>query len=176
MKYVALLRGINVGGNRKVPMADLRTTFELMGFTEVSTYINSGNVIFASDCVPDPNEIERVLERNFGFAISTLVLPAAAVVSVAEAIPDEWLNDTEQKSDVLYLFPEVDSPDIVDNIGYRPEFETIHYIPGALISNVPRKSQPKSCLIKLVGTPQYRSMTIRNVTTARKLAQLVQAK
>lgn len=174
MKYVALLRGINVGGNRKVPMADLRAAFEQMGFTEVSTYINSGNVIFAADTVPDRSGIERVLEKSFGFAIDTLVLSRAEVVSVVEAIPGEWQNDTKQRSDVLYLFPDIDSPDIMNRIGYRPEFETVHYIPGALISNVTRGNRPKSSLVKLIGTPLYRRMTIRNVTTARKLAQLVQ--
>lgn len=173
MKYVALLRGINVGGNRKVSMAELRAAFEQMGFTEVSTYINSGNVIFAADSVPDASKIERVLAENFGFEINVLVLNAAEVASVAEAIPNEWLNNTEQKSDVVYLFPDVDSPDIMSKIGYRPEFETIYYLPGALITNVSRQNQPKSSLIKLMGTPLYRRMTIRNVTTARKLALLV---
>lgn len=174
MKYVALLRGINVGGNRKVSMADLRAVFESMGFTDVVTYINSGNVVFSAQTAPGASAIEARLEKAFGFDMHTLVLSAAEIISVAQAIPGEWANDTEQKSDVLYLFPDIDSPDIINHIGYRPEFETIHYVPGALISNVNRKNQPKSCLVKLIGTPLYRRMTIRNVTTARKLAQLVQ--
>ena len=174
MQYVALLRGIHVGGNRKVSMADLRGVFENLGYTEVSTYINSGNVIFAADPVPDGSKLERALAENFGFRISTFVLSAAEVTSIAGAIPDEWLNNSEQKSDVVYLFPDVDSPDSMSKIGYRREFETIYYVPGALITNVSRENQPKSSLIKLMGTPLYRRMTIRNVTTARKLAQLVQ--
>ena len=174
MKYVALLRGINVGGNRKVPMAELRKVFENLGFTEVSTYINSGNVIFSADSAPSTIEIEKTLNDCFGFTIDTLVLDATGVTAIARAIPGEWLNDTEQRSDVLFLFPDIDSPDIIHNIGYRPEFETIHYVPGALISNVPRENRPKSSLVKLIGTPLYRRMTIRNVTTARKLAELVQ--
>jgi uncharacterized protein (DUF1697 family) len=173
MKHVALLRGINVGGNRRVPMADLRAVFADMGFTDVSSYINSGNVIFSADTEPNSAEIERVLNSRFGFAIETLVLSAAKVIAVAEAIPSEWLNDSEQKSDVLFLFPDVDSSDVLDNIGYRPEFETIYYVPGALITNVLRQNQPKSSLVKLIGTPLYRRMTIRNITTARKLAALV---
>lgn len=173
MKYVALLRGINVGGNRKVPMADLRAVFESMGFTEVVTYINSGNVIFAADVIPDVSSIETRLEKTFGFDMHALVFSAEEVISIARAIPGGWLNDSEQKSDVLFLFPDVDSPDIVHDIGYRSEFETIHYVPGALITNVSRKNQSKSSLLKLVGTPLYRRMTIRNVTTARKLAEMV---
>ena len=52
MKYVALLRGVNAGGNRKVPMAELRETFADMDFSDISTYINSGNVIFSSAVLP----------------------------------------------------------------------------------------------------------------------------
>ncbi|QQS21871.1 DUF1697 domain-containing protein [Candidatus Saccharibacteria bacterium] len=174
MKYVVLLRGINVGGNRKVPMADLRAVFEGMGFADVVTYINSGNVVFSAQTAPVASAIKARLEKAFGFDIDTLVLSQAEVVSVAKAIPDEWLNDAEQKSDVLYLFADIDSSDIMSSIGFRPEFETIHYVPGALITNVSRKYQSKSSLLKLVGTPLYRRMTIRNVTTARKLAELVQ--
>lgn len=173
MKYVALLRGINVGGNRKVPMADLRQVFVGLGFHNITTYINSGNVIFESERMVNASVVQRSLEKYFGFEIDTLMLNAAEVISVAEAIPSGWLNDGEQKSDVLFLFPDIDSPDIVGGIGYRPEFETIHYVPGALITNVSRKHQSKSSLLKLVGTPLYRRMTIRNVTTARKLAELV---
>lgn len=175
MKYVALLRGINVGGNRKVPMAELRQIFEDLGFTDVSTYINSGNVIFSSEIAPDAAKIEAAIGNHFGFSVDTLVLSAVQLTSVANAIPGEWLNDTEQKSDVLYLFADVDSPDIVDHVGYRPESETIHYIPGSLITNVTRKNQPKSSIMKIMGTPLYKRMTVRNVTTARKLAELISA-
>jgi uncharacterized protein (DUF1697 family) len=63
MQYVALLRGINVGKSVQVPMKDLKSLFEKLGFTEVSTYLNSGNVIFKSDkdIVDVSNEIEGIL-------------------------------------------------------------------------------------------------------------------
>ncbi|MFZ1458949.1 MAG: DUF1697 domain-containing protein [Candidatus Saccharimonadales bacterium] len=174
MKYVALLRGINAGGNRRVPMAELREIFTDMGFTDVTTYINSGNVVFSAQSKPSAEVIRKKLEATFQFEIPLLVLSAEHIRRIAEAIPKEWQNDTVQKSDVIYLFPDIDSPDIINSIGYRPEFETIHYVSGALISNGTRENRPKSSLVKLIGTPLYRRMTIRNVTTARKLAELVQ--
>ena len=173
MKYVALLRGINAGGNRRVPMAELRQIFTDMGFTDVTTYINSGNVVFSAQSKPSAEVIRKKLEATFQFEIPLLVLSAEHIRRIAEAIPKEWQNDTVQKSDVIYLFPDVDSPDVMDKFGYRPEFETIHYVPGALITNVTRKNQPKSSLVKLIGTPLYGYMTVRNVNTARKLAELV---
>lgn len=154
-------------------MATLRDLFTDMGFTDVVTYINSGNLIFSSGEQPNVTAIQTTIEENFGFAVDTLVLSAGQVIAIADAIPTEWSNDTEQKSDVLYLFDDADSPDIIEKIGYRPEFETILYTPGALITNVTRKNQPKSSIMKIMGTPLYRRMTVRNVTTARKLAELV---
>ncbi len=173
MKYVLLLRGINVGIGRRVPMAELRRLFTEMGFSDVITYINSGNVIFSSEEKPDPVKVQTHLEAYFGFNLDLLILGAESVRRIAETIPETWLNDKEQKSDVLYLFGDVDEPDLVKQIGYRPEFETILYTQGALITNVTRKNQPKSSILKIMGTPLYQRMTVRNVTTARKLAELV---
>lgn len=156
-------------------MAQLKLVFMAMHFTAVSTYINSGNVIFGSPYRPDARTIEQELEKAFGFFIEVLVLSQDEVVSVVNAIPADWHNDTEQKSDVVFLFDDIDAADIVQKIGYRPEFETIRYVPHALIMNINRKNQTRSCLLKIMGTPIYRRMTIRNVTTARKLAELVSA-
>lgn len=173
MKYLALLRGINVGGNRTVPMAELRGVFEHAGYTDVSTYINSGNVVFSAPGEPDRRMIESQLAAQFGFAIDMLVLSQVKFAAVADAVPDEWANDTMQKSDVAFLFADVDSPDILQRVGYKPEVETMLYVPGAVIMNVMRHNQSKASLLKIVGTPLYRRMTIRNVTTVRKLAKTI---
>ncbi|MFT3751872.1 MAG: DUF1697 domain-containing protein [Paludibacter sp.] len=68
MIYVALLRGINVGGNNKVEMKKLKSTFELLGFTNVVTYINSGNIVFediSKEQVVIVNEIEKAIKKDF---------------------------------------------------------------------------------------------------------------
>ncbi len=173
-KYIALLRGINVGGNHKVPMAELRMLFESMGFSAASTYINSGNVVFESAAQPDEATIRRTLAKHFGFDIEVLVLTAAHVIAIADAIPNEWMNDKEQKTDVAYLFHDVDAPTIMEQLAHKPEIETMMYVPGAVIMNISRKNQTRGSLLKMMGTPLYKQMTIRNVSTARKLAELVQ--
>lgn len=173
MKYVCLLRGINVGGNHKVAMADLRALFEKMGFCDVMTYINSGNVIFSSDTMPVTIAIEKTLAKSFGFTIPVLIIDAERIQAIAEAIPKNWQNDTLQKSDVLYLMSDIDTPRLIDTIGYNPENETIMYVPGALLCNIERTKQSRASLLKLMGTPIYKRMTIRNVNTARKIAGYV---
>lgn len=173
-KYVALLRGINAGGNRKVEMARLRQLFEGLGFKNVKTYINSGNVIFDAEMEPSSEQIQQTIEETFGFDVPTLVLPGDDVVRIAKAIPADWTNDYDMiKSDVLYLFEQIDAPDILEKIGVKPEIEQFIYVKGAAICTISRKNAPKGSLQKLISTDLYKNMTVRNVTTARKLAELV---
>lgn len=170
MKYVCLLRGINVGGNHQVSMSDLRIVFERLGYDDVSTYINSGNVIFSADVKPTTVTIEKALATAFGFAIPAHIVDAKRMRAIAEAIPAIWQNDTTQKSDVIYLLSDIDAPEIIEELSRKPEIETIMYVPGALLCNVERTNQSRASLLKLMGTPVYKRMTIRNVNTARKLA------
>jgi len=89
---VALLRGINVGGNRRVPMAELRSVAEKCGLADVATYIQSGNLVFATALVPIEVEstLERAIEKRFGFAVEVIVRTAAAWsrYAAARAFPD----------------------------------------------------------------------------------------
>ena len=179
MKYVALVRGINVGGNHRVPKAEFQTVLESLGFKDVLIYLNSGNAVFSSESEPSTSEVQTALETHFGFPIPTLVLPANKVKAIAAAIPATWTNDTPQpdksgqKSDVLYLFDDINSPDILQKLGHNPEIETMMYVDGAVITNVTRLNQSKGSLQKLIGTKLYSRVTIRNINTARKLCELV---
>lgn len=179
MKFIALLRGINVGGNHRVPKAEFQTVLEELGFRDVVIYINSGNAVFTSDHEPKAGEVQAALEAKFGFAIPTLILSGKKARTIAAAIPQEWTNDAPkpdksgQKSDVLYLFDDINTPDIIEKLGYKPDIETMIYVDGAVIANVTRANQSKYSLLRVIGKPLYRQMTIRNITTAKKLAELV---
>ncbi|MDA0365926.1 MAG: DUF1697 domain-containing protein [Chloroflexi bacterium] len=87
--YIALLRGINVGGHRPVPMADLRELCEALGFERVATYIQSGNVVFASDATPDAvqRRIEAAIAERFGFPVDVAVRTHAELAAVAADHP-----------------------------------------------------------------------------------------
>ncbi|TGL86744.1 DUF1697 domain-containing protein [Leptospira congkakensis] len=172
MKYIALLRGINVGGNRKVEMKKLRTLFESFGYTEVSTYINSGNVIFESedDTKTVLFKIQKSFEKVFKFEIPTIVKTEKEMKKIANAIPAEWQNDATQRTDVAYLFPEADFKNIIEELPLKKEFLEIRYRKGAIIWNIKRENVNKSQLAKLISHKLYKVMTIRNVNTARFLA------
>jgi uncharacterized protein (DUF1697 family) len=96
--WIALLRGVNVGGNRRVPMADLRLALEGIGLDDVRTYIVSGNVVFRSrrsDAAALTREIEAAIERRFGFPVAVVLRTAAEMRAVlaADPIPEGSASD-----------------------------------------------------------------------------------
>lgn len=155
-------------------MGVLRTLFESAGFRHVVTYLNTGNVVFNAATKPSVVTLQKRILEEFGMSVPILVLNANAICRIAESIPDSWRNDSDQKSDVCYLFPEVDDATIVMKDGCNADIETGLYVPGALLWNIERKYYSRGSLPKVVGTKLYSSMTVRNVNTARKLAELVQ--
>ena len=172
MKYFALLRGINVGGNRKVEMKRLKNLFQSLGYANVVTYLNSGNAIFESDVMLNDLQIEipKKLKEEFGFNIQTLIKTEKEIKRIAKAIPNQWKNDSEQKTDVAYLFPEIDTKKTINELPVKREFIDIRYVKGAIIWNVLKKEYNKSHLNKIIGLKLYQMMTVRNVNTARHLA------
>lgn len=173
MKYIALLRGINVGGNHKVEMKKLRALFEALGCTNVSSYINSGNVLFEStdDKTHILDKVESEFKKAFDFEIPTLIKTAEEMREILNAIPKEWQNNSTHKTDVAYLFPEIDSIKTMDELPFKKEFIDIRYIKGAIYWNIDKKNCNKSHLNKVISHKLYRSMTIRNINTARYLAR-----
>lgn len=180
-RYVVLLRGVNVGGNNRVPKTAFQAVLEGLGFHDVVIYINSGNAVFTSSRQPTSHEIQAALESYFGFTIPALVLSGERIKAIAAAIPSDWTNDAPkpdksgQKSDVLYLFDEINVPGVIKDLGHKPEIEQMIYVDGAVLTNVTRLNQSKGSLQKLIATPFYKQITIRNITTAKKLAELVDA-
>ncbi len=172
MKYIALLRGINVGGNKRVEMKQLKALFEALGFTNVSTYINSGNIVFESnkDTKTIQKDIDTNLVKEFGFAIPTLIKTQREMQKIARAIPQGWQNDTKQRTDVDYLFDEINNPKIIDELPVNREYVDVRYVKGAIFWNLDRANIGKSRLNKLIGHKVYRFMTMRNVNTALFLA------
>ncbi|MBN1500156.1 MAG: DUF1697 domain-containing protein [Spirochaetes bacterium] len=173
MKYISLLRGINVGGNRKVEMKRLKSLFESMGFADVNTYLNSGNVFFSTGEKRNSlqKEINLKLKDEFGFEIQTLVKSQAEIINIVKAVPDTWQNDSDQKTDVAFLFDEIDSAETIDVLPVKKEFIDIRYVKGAIFWNIDRKLYNRSQMNKLASHRIYQLMTVRNINTARYLAE-----
>jgi uncharacterized protein (DUF1697 family) len=173
MKYAALLRGINVGTTKRIDMKHLKSLFESLGYINVATYINSGNVRFESN---DPVEkirmsLDACFRTELGYEVPTLVKSLEEMQLIAAEIPAQWQNDSDQRTDVAYLFDDIDNIDIIDKLPFKKDIVYIHYVKGAVIWNLSRGNYNKSRLNKLIGHTLYQSMTLRNVNTARRLAE-----
>ncbi|MDQ7094036.1 DUF1697 domain-containing protein [Desulfosporosinus sp. PR] len=107
--YVALLRGINVGGKNKVKMADLKLAFEEIGLSKVQTYIQSGNVLFESPETEEAlcRQIENKLEAEFGFHIPVILRTLTELERIIENCPfaAEEVGEAEaaSKAESLYV-------------------------------------------------------------------------
>ena len=175
MIYVALLRGINVGGNNKVDMKKLKATFEEIGFRNVVTYINSGNIIFEE--IPErqgtiASEAETAIKRDFHLDVKVLVRNYDNIEAICRELPSEWVKNDRMRTDVMFLWEKYDSPDVLQKMHIN-SVDSVRYVPGAILWNVEGKNYGKSGMIKLVGTDLYRHMTIRNVNTFRRIHQIM---
>ncbi|PRY82842.1 DUF1697 domain-containing protein [Alkalibacterium olivapovliticus] len=176
MDYVALLRGINVGGKNKVSMPELKRSVERVGVRGVRTYINTGNVIFnlpADNKSEFKDNIAEVIYEDFGLKLDILIRSRSEMSTLMAEVPELWTNDKQMKCDVLFLFEEVDTPSIIGELSIVPAIDTVFYVPGAVIWSVDRKNVTKSGLMKLAGSRLYKKMTIRNINTTRRLVSLM---
>ena len=178
---MVLLRGINVGGKNKVSMAALRELLESLGFSAVSTYIASGNVILESKLAAGTirAKIEKALPATFRLdadLIKVLVLPAEALEAIVRSKPMGFGERPEEHhSDAIFLM-DLDVDDAMRVFDPRDGVDRIW--PGLSVIYSQRLSaqRTRSRLNKIMGTPAYRSMTIRSWQTTQALLELVRAR
>lgn len=172
--YVALLRGINVGGNNKVEMVRLKAVFEKLGFSDVVTYINSGNVLFSSKKKVTAQKLETAIEKEFGFPVRTLVRELQALEKIVKEVPKKWSNDKDQKTDVLFLWDGYDTKKSLGFLKTTKGVDELLYVQGAgvIVWHLEKKNYSKSGMHDFIGTELYKNMTARNINTVRKLVSL----
>ncbi len=176
--YVILLRGINVGGKNTVPMAGLRKCLEEQGFSNVLTYIASGNVILKSDKRANDvkAQIEGVLPENFklddGF-VKVLVLTYKQFQAIIDNKPKGFGEQPEKyHSDAIFLMG-INSAKAMPAFSPREGVDQVWAGNGVIYSQRLSSQRTKSRLNKIMGTPFYKSMTIRNWNTTTKLLEIL---
>ena len=175
MRYVALLRGINVGGNTIIKMADLKECVAALGHDDVRTYIASGNVLFESrerSGAKLDAQLERAIEQQFSLSVRVVVRSARELQRIAERVPEDWLDAPDLRVTVAFLLRGHDAHAVARTLTPKPEIDEVVTAPGALIWAIRRDAITRTGL-KLVGTPIYKQMTLRNLNTTLKLAELV---
>jgi len=175
-KYIALLRGINVGGKNIVKMADLKAAFERHGFQNVTTYINSGNVLFDSalEEAAVRSSCESMITEVFGFTIPICVIRADDLIDLLAHAPDWWGRGTDSRHDAFFVIPPMTAEQIVARIGQiREEYESLGYYGRAVFWSAPMATFSRTRVSKISRDKAiYEAITVRNANTARKLAEL----
>jgi uncharacterized protein (DUF1697 family) len=168
-RYIALLRGINVGGNNIIKMTSLKKVFEECGYGHVTTYIQSGNVIFDADgdsmqTVTDT--IERVLSKVFHYKSKVVVLSKDQLNRVLAEVPSEWKNRDDMRRYIAFTREPLSAKDILSEVKLKEGVDTAKTGTGVLYMSTLLGGITKSGFTKLIGTKVYKEITIRNYNTA----------
>ena len=178
MRYVLLLRGINVGGKNKVSMNDLKKSLLDVGFEDVSSYINSGNLFFSSEqsqenCI---SKIKDLLESNYDFSIPFALISRDEYLQEKSELPDWWEGNVARR-DVLFISNKGNKSDIIDFIN-KSEFhkESVYIGKNAIFWAVYDESKflKSTYHKKLIKQNFYKSITIRNGKTFEKIAEIIE--
>jgi len=175
---IALLRGINVGGNNILKMSDLKTCFENLGFTNVRTYIQSGNVIF--DAMQKPQELTRIIEaeltKRYKYKARAVVISAKQLKTAVYRAPKNFGKAPDTyRYDVIFLKPPLTAAEALVEIPVKKGVDEVFEGTDVLYFSRLIKKATQSKLSRVVALPIYQEMTIRNWNTTTKVLSLIEA-
>lgn len=176
VRYVALLRGINVGGKTLINMKELKASIEELGLNDVSTYIASGNVLFNSgDRGPAElqKKIESAIEKRFGLPVKAVVLDRPAYARIVRAIPKAWVDNARVRANVAFVRAGTDAKQVVSRLQPDPAVEEVKATSGAILWATNRDALNRSVMRKLIGGAAYKELTVRSLNTTLKLNELL---
>lgn len=175
-RYIALLRGVNISGKNKLPMAQLKKALEAQGFSDVKTWLNSGNVVFSgeeADTAVLAEGIGRVIRGEFSLDIPVFVLPQEELADILRHAPDWW--GTENKEiyhNLIFILPPASFPDVYHEIGAPKEgLEQIQAYQAVVFWSFSRKEYQKTNWWPQTARAEIGAqLTIRTANTVRKIA------
>ena len=174
-RYIAFLRGINISGKNKVPMAELKKAFEKLEFGEVRTYLNSGNVAFSSDKSDTEKftkQIEAMIKQQFAFHTPVFVIAKEKLDDILDNAPDWWGNDNKEIYDnLIFVIPPATPAEIYCEIGEPKEgLERVKDYKEAIFWSFSRKDYQKTNWWPKTASANIGSkVTIRTANTVRKI-------
>ncbi len=175
-RYVALLRGINVGGKNLIKMPALKTCFDENGFERVATYIQSGNVLFDSDVASAEltRRIETMLAGAFDYVPTVVLRNRRQLRAIVERAPDGFGSQpSKYRYDVYFLKGPLAAKAAIKHVRTNPAVDEAHAGTGVLYCSRLTAKATQSRLNRIIGSPIYPSITIRNWNTTTKLLELM---
>jgi len=178
-QYVALLRGINVGGKNIIKMTDLAASFETLGFTNVRTYIQSGNVLFVtreSNQAYLASMIEAGLSKTFNYDSRVVVRSYEALRDVVTQAPEGFGDDpAAYRYDVIFLKELLTAAEAIEGITMKEGVDQVTAGEGVLYASRLISRATQSHLSRITGLPIYPYLTIRNWNTTTRLLKMMAA-
>jgi uncharacterized protein (DUF1697 family) len=176
--YVALLRGINVGGKNLIRMPALKACFEENGFEDVATYIQSGNVLFTAPATPSTEltrRIEAMLADAFDYFPTVVVRSRKQMRAIVDGAPKGFgARPAKFRSDVIFLKEPLKAQVAVRNVPTKPGVDEVHAGTGVLYASRLTAKATSSRLNRIISLPIYPSLTIRNWNTTTKLLRMME--
>lgn len=177
MKYVALLRGINVGGNTLIKMADLKAAVEKAGFTNVMTYIASGNLLFETKetgAAAIEKILEQVIHQTFHLPVRVVVLNDKQYKKVLDDVPESWKTRGDIRCYIAFLKRPTTAAQVMKEVQPKEGIDVITPGTGAVYMATLLSGLTKSGINKIIGKKIYQDMTMRNYNTSKKLLELLE--
>ena len=177
-RYIAFLRGINISGKNKVSMAELKQGFVRLDYTDVKTYLNSGNVIFSSDeadTIKTTSRIEEMIKNQFGLDIPVFVISKEEIEDILYHAPDWWGDENKEIYDnLIFIMSPATFKDVYDEIGEPKEgLEKIEEYKETVFWSFSRKDYQKTnWWPKTTNTNVSKKLTIRTANTVRKIVRM----
>ncbi|MBU9742940.1 DUF1697 domain-containing protein [Lachnospiraceae bacterium ASD3451] len=175
-RYIALLRGINISGKNKISMSELKTGLIELGFSEVATHLNSGNVIFSSNMDDKnalTNKISLLIKDRFELDIPIFIISQELLKDIVNHAPDWWGNDGKEIYDnLIFLMPPLSYEEFCDQIGSPKEgYEKSYHYKNAVFWSFSRKDYQKTNWWSRTASSNIsHRITIRTANTVRKIA------
>jgi uncharacterized protein (DUF1697 family) len=179
MIYLALLRGINVGGKNITKMAVLKACLEHAGFDRVETFIQSGNVVFETrqkNAAKLTSQIDAAIETALGIDPRVVVLSRDRLKTVLAGAPAAWRSRTDLRMNIAFLRPSVTAALALKEVAVRPGVDTVEAGKGVLYMTTTLRDLGKSRMSRIVMKPVYQQMTIRSYRTCQKIESLMHTK
>jgi uncharacterized protein (DUF1697 family) len=176
MEYLALLRGINVGGNSIIKMADLKQVIEKTGFTSLRTYIQSGNIIFDSSDSNINNivaKLQEALLKNFNFNSGIIVKTYAQLSNIISEVPEDWKTRHDLRCYIVFIREPVSAQDVLSEVELKGGVDFLKAGDGVLYMSTLLSGLTRSRFTRLIQKKVYKDITIRNYNTAQKLLAMM---
>lgn len=178
MKYIVLLRGINISGKNKIPMGELKKVLEENQYTNVSTYLNSGNVILESNIKNEEaimKDIYEIVKAKFNLEIPIFVTNESTLESILSNSPEWWgTSNKEIYDNLIFIIPPVKFEDVYNAIGEPKEnLEKIKEYNNSIFWSYDLKNYRKSnWWVKTASVDIKDKITIRTANTMKKILAL----